>query len=53
MSSISEARGRHRAPDTEDGLRIARLTDVERLGRHAEQDRQRERSDPGRDEDPA
>jgi hypothetical protein len=53
MSSITEAGGgRHRAPEPDDALRIAHLADVERPGRHAESEWQRESYDPARDEDP-
>jgi hypothetical protein len=53
MSSITEAGGgRHRAPEPDDALRIAHLEDVERQGRHAEPDWDREQHDPSRDEDP-
>jgi hypothetical protein len=52
MSSIPVAPGRHRAPEPEDALRIARLADVERAGRHAEPAWQREQFDSARDEDP-
>jgi hypothetical protein len=51
MSSDSDAGGgRHRAPERADALRIARLADVERLGRHAEPEWRREQFDVTRDE---
>jgi len=52
MSSKSLGSGRHRAPEPADPVRIAHLADVERPGRHAEREWQREQFDPARDEDP-
>jgi hypothetical protein len=53
MSSTSRAGfGRHHAPEPADAPRIAWLADVERPGRHAEPDWQREQFDRARDEDP-
>jgi hypothetical protein len=52
MSSTFQGRGRHRAPEPADPVRIARLADVERSGRHAEPEWQREHYDPARDGDP-
>ena len=52
MSPKSQGRGRHRAPEPADPVRIAHLADVERPGRHAEPEWQREQYDPARDEDP-
>jgi hypothetical protein len=50
MSSIPEAGGgRHRAPEPDDAPRIAHLSDVDRLGRHAEPEWQRARDDDPRD----
>ena len=54
MTLLSEptSGARHRAPESDDEIRIAALGDLSRTGRHAEPEWVREPFDPRVDEDP-